>query len=452
MRVDELASQRVAIWGLGREGGAALQFIRRRHPQLPLVLLDDAADALCPEAPLVTCAFGREKIAAALAAIDVVVKSPGVSLYDPLVQKARDQGVAVTSLTNLWLAEPGERRTIAVTGSKGKSTTATIIAHMLRALGVRVDLVGNVGIPVTEADRRGDGYIVMEVSSYQAADFAASCDIAVLTSLHPEHLDWHRSLEQYYRDKANLLRHAKIGIVNATTAAELSRILGADAEKFTRFNTQDGLHFIGDAIWKGSREIGAIPNAYLAREHNKVNLCGALTVIDALALDLGRALASVADFRGLPHRQQLLGTIDGRDFVDDSISTTSDSALAALAAYAGRPITIILGGFDRQIDYGPLVGKLLAGAARAVICLGTSGARIHEALLEGAKHGRASVADLYKAADMSDAVEHAKRVTPPGGVVLLSPAAPSYGVYKSFIERGRDFAAKAGLANPFYQS
>jgi UDP-N-acetylmuramoylalanine--D-glutamate ligase len=170
-------------------------------------------------------------------------------------------------------------------------------------------------------------------------------------------------------------------------------------------------------------------------------LCAALTVAKRLGLDLGAALAAAEDFLGLPHRQQEIGEIDGVLYVDDSISTAPQSTLAALAVYAGREVTVIVGGYDRGVDYGALLERLANGAARAVVCLGDSGRRIHAEL----RVRNPRLADLVAVPAMAEAVTAAKLMTRNGGVVLLSPAAPSYGQYRDFAERGRDFAAKAGF-------
>jgi UDP-N-acetylmuramoylalanine--D-glutamate ligase len=442
MRAADLGARRVAIWGLGREGRAAIRFLRRRHPRLPLLLLDDSPQAQPPPAlDAVTCAFGGERIASALALVDVIVKSPGVSLYHPLIEAARQKGVAVTSLLNLWFAEQPAVTTICVTGTKGKSTTAALLADMLQRLGRRVALAGNIGVPVSEIDPREVDYAVIEVSSYQAADFSESCDVAVLTSLYPEHIDWHRSVERYFSDKLNLLTHARHCIVNRDSAGAVARILGSLPPASRLFNDEAGIHARGETIFAGGERIGAVDNPYLRRPHNLSNLAAALSVARLLGFDPVAALAATAQFRGLPHRQQELGESGGVLFVDDSISTTPESTLAALAVYADRPITVIVGGYDRGIDYGKLVAALASGAARAVVCLGRSGARIHAALVRQADCGAA----LCLVSSMAEAVAAARRLTPPGGVVLLSPAAPSYGQYRDFIERGRDFAAKAGF-------
>jgi UDP-N-acetylmuramoylalanine--D-glutamate ligase len=443
MRAADLDARRVAVWGLGREGRAAIRFVRRRHPQLPLIALDDSPQAQMPpdSAGDLACAFGSESIARALDKIDVIIKSPGVSLYHPLLERARNRGVAITSLLNLWFAETPDATTICVTGTKGKSTTAALIAHILQSLGHRAFLAGNIGVPVSEIEPRAVGYAIIEVSSYQAADFAGHCDLAVLTSLHPEHLDWHGSAERYFHDKLNLLAHAERCLVNRDSAAAVARIRGCLPPATAFFNDNAGIHSRNGEIFVGDERIGAVDNSYLRRPHNLSNLAAALSAARLFAVDVAAGLAAAAAFRGLPHRQQELGESGGVLFVDDSISTTPESAMAALAVYASRPITIILGGYDRGIDYDALVAALAAGAAAAVVCLGQSGARIHAALRQRPAFG----AGLRLVCSMAEAVAAARRLTPPGGVILLSPAAPSYGQYRDFIERGRDFAAKAGL-------
>ncbi len=440
MRAAELGTARVAIWGLGREGRAAIRFLRAHHPKLPLLLLDDLEHAQAPSGfGGIDCAFGTERVARALDQIDVLVKSPGVSLYRSEIEAARSNGVEVTSLLNLWFAEGLDVTTICVTGTKGKSTTASLIAHMLGKLGRRAALVGNIGVPITECDRATADYAVIEVSSYQAADFDGACDIAVLTSLFPEHIDWHRTLDAYYRDKLNLVRRSRCAILNRETPA-------ANGLGHYFFNVENAVHACGTDIVDGDQMIGAVRNRHLARPHNLSNLCAALTVARVVDLDLAAALDAARDFQALPHRQQELGEAHGVLFVDDSISTAPESTIAALSVYAGRDITVIVGGYDRGIDYGRLVAILAAGAAKAVICLGASGERIYRGLRDAERQRPETCPAAYRARSMEDAVGHAKEVTSGGGVVLLSPAAPSYGYYRDFAERGRDFATKTGLA------
>jgi UDP-N-acetylmuramoyl-L-alanine---L-glutamate ligase len=448
MRAAELGAARVAIWGLGREGRAAIRFLRARQPHLRLLLLDDADEAQAPsECDGIECAFGAARIAAALGHIDVLVKSPGVSLYRPEIEIARKNGVKITSLLNLWFAEGIDVRTICVTGTKGKSTTASLIAQILGKLGRRAALVGNIGVPITEIDRPTADYAVVEVSSYQAADFDGICDVVVLTSLFPEHIDWHRTVDAYYRDKLNLLSRGRCAIVNREASPVIDEYAQPLPSPRYFYNDENGLHSRGADIFDGRDRIGEVGNRYLARAHNTSNLCAALTVAKVLDIGPAAALDAARDFQALPHRQQELGEAGGVLFVDDSISTAPESTIAALSVYAGREITLIVGGYDRGIDYGKLVARLAGGAAKAVICLGASGERIHAALRAASSARPDTVIATYQAQSMGDAVVFSRQITPVGGVVLLSPAAPSYGYYRDFTERGRDFAGKIGLAS-----
>jgi UDP-N-acetylmuramoylalanine--D-glutamate ligase len=389
--------------------------------------------------------FGTDRIASALDNINIIVKSPGVSLYRPEVQSARATGAHITSLLNLWFGERLDFTTICVTGTKGKSTTASLIAHMLAGLGRRVALVGNIGIPITAIDNATADIAVIEVSSYQAADFDGVCDIAVLTSLYPEHIDWHLSVENYFRDKINLLNHSRHRIIHRATAEIVERFATGPPSRQDFFEDECRIHGCGTDVLDGATVIGQVHNPYLARPHNRSNLCAALAVAKSLGLDPAATLKAASGFRGLPHRQQELGEIGGVLFVDDSISTIPESTLAALEVYAGRDITVILGGHDRGIDYSRLVEKAVRGAAKAVICLGDSGERIYLLARAVATRRDDVICKICRAQSMGDAVAYARQVTPSGGVVLLSPAAPSYGHYRDYIERGRDFAAKAGL-------
>jgi UDP-N-acetylmuramoylalanine--D-glutamate ligase len=440
MRAADLKDKKVVIWGLGREGKAAAAFIRKALPDVPLVLADEAEgpdkiDGLPTDCRIVR---GAAQIEAALDDADVVVKSPGVSLYHPLLQRLKNKGVVVTSLLNLWAAEPRSATTIFVTGTKGKSTTSALLTHVLNGLGKKAAVGGNIGVPVADIPSRGVDYAVVEVSSYQAADFSGACDIAILTSLHPEHLDWHGSAEVYFADKLNLLAHAKTKIVNAETL-DIARRHGLVAEGMIVFNRPDGLHAEDGKILDGGKIIGAPRNAHLARPHNLSNICAVLAVIKLLGLDLAAALRAMENFQGLPHRQQELGEKDGVLYVNDSIATVPHAAIAALDVYRTRPVTLIAGGYDRGIDYTPLTDYILANGVHAVICLGASGMRIYDALKKRREER------IFAVASLPEAVVRARAETPQGGVILLSPAAPSYGMFHDFTERGERFAAECGF-------
>jgi UDP-N-acetylmuramoylalanine--D-glutamate ligase len=421
MRADELRGRRIAIWGFAREGRAALRFLRERDPELAITVLDDAGDIRDIDAPLI---IGRSAIAAAIADFDLVVKSPGISLYDPLVAQARTKGVKFSSLLNLWFADTPKCRTICITGTKGKSTTTALIAHILRGVGWNAMAAGNIGVPVTELPRDGLDAAVIEVSSYQAADFSGCCDMAVLTSLAQEHLDWHGSVAVYQRDKLNLLRHARNVLINREALDAVNAMLDLRSIHHTTFAAEPAL---------------PVNNRYLARPHNLANLAGALAVARLLHIDPAAALGAAEDFPPLPHRQQEICEVLGILYVDDSISTTPEATIAALDVYRDRATVVIIGGYDRGLDYTSLVKRLTAEPGPGVVLMGASGERIGRLLRTEQR--------IRTAASMHHAVELAREISPRGGVVLLSPAAPSYGMYRSFIERGEDFARCVSVQN-----
>jgi UDP-N-acetylmuramoyl-L-alanine---L-glutamate ligase len=439
MRAADLKNKNIVIWGFGNEGKASAGFIRKFLPAQPLIFVDEAEG---PEKPgdlpeNSRMVRGAANIASTLDDADIVVKSPGVSLYHPLIKRLAKKGAPVTSLLNLWLAEPRAGKLIGITGTKGKSTTSALLAHTLKGLGKNTALGGNIGVPVSELPA-DVSYAVIEVSSFQAANLEGVFDAAILTSFFPEHLDWHGTAENYTTDKLRLLTHAKIRIVNQST---LGVVLGHGIaeENLLAFNRPDAMHAKDGKIFDGGQLIGAVENSYLARAHNLSNVCAVLTAIKSFGLDPTAALKATENFKGLPHRQQELGEKKGVLYVNDSIATTPHAAMAALDVYRGRPITLIAGGYDRGVDYASLVARILKDKVHAVICLGASGQRIHDALLQqGGEH-------IFMAASMKDVIKIAKTETPKGGVVLLSPGAPSFGLFRDFTERGKTFASEAGF-------
>ncbi|MFA6280323.1 MAG: UDP-N-acetylmuramoyl-L-alanine--D-glutamate ligase [Bdellovibrionales bacterium] len=424
MRAHDLTGKRVVIWGTGMEGRAAAAFIHDRAAPSSLVFVDDAQ--------------GEEK-GKALAQADVLIKSPGVSLYRPEIHALLATKTPVTSLLNLWLAEPHTATVVGITGSKGKSTTAALLAHVLRENnGKRIALAGNIGTPVTAIDLNEIDIAIIEISSYQAATLNEGCDIGVVTALYPEHLDWHGHVTRYYADKLNLLKQSRVTIASPQVV-EAAQACGLDLTPSQLFAEAQGFHAQGTRLYDGEKPLPALDNGYLTRAHNLANVCAVLSVLRALGQDISAALEAMKSFQGLPHRQQELGEKDGLLYVNDSLSTTPHASIAAMEAYAGRPLTLIAGGFDRGIDYAPLVDYVLRRPNTAIVCMGPSGERILKALEES------DAKTIALAASMEEAIAFARAHTNVGGVVLLSPAAPSYGLFKDYAERGSCFAKASGV-------
>jgi UDP-N-acetylmuramoylalanine--D-glutamate ligase len=202
-----MASSEAAIWGYGREGQAALAHLKETRPDLTLVILNDTPISDAPAG--LECLTGdAAKEALISGRFALVVKSPGISLYRPEIAQAKDKGTRFTSGTNLWFEAHPNARTIAVTGTKGKSTVSRLIHHLLVKGGYDAKLLGNVGVAAL-SEKPARDWTVFELSSYQLADFNHAADIGVLTNLYPEHAPWHGGVEPYYRDKLNIFRDAK---------------------------------------------------------------------------------------------------------------------------------------------------------------------------------------------------------------------------------------------------
>jgi UDP-N-acetylmuramoyl-L-alanine---L-glutamate ligase len=463
---SDLAGARVGVWGLGREGHASLRKIATLGAEP--VLVDDR-----PSGPSLPIYGGHPVLAtadgglAALEACDAVVKTPGMSRYRPEMARLAAAGVPVAGGLGLWLAEADLRRVLVVTGTKGKSTTSSVTGHLIGGLGYRVMVGGNIGAPPYDPDAGADyDYWVIEVSSYQATDLPCSPPVVAVTSLHPDHLDWHGGVEQYYRDKLSACSQpgAELTVANGDSdlLAEHAALLGPRVEWVSE-------HDDPAADWM---EPLGLPGRHNRRNALIARRCLiALGLIEPVAGDDDRLRAAAAGYQPLPSRLTPVGTVAGVSFVDDSLSTNVLPTLAALDAFPGRRIALIVGGHDRGIDYAPLAAGLLArDAPTYVLTLPDSGPRIRAqieaaAVLSAAGPGTTppartvtpasatpvvtpasaapsgtAFAGVTDCPDLDAAVAAGFRWAQPDGVVLLSPAAPSFGVFKDYRDRGDAFA------------
>jgi UDP-N-acetylmuramoylalanine--D-glutamate ligase len=377
--------------------------------------------------------------AAALSAFDVVVKSPGIGAYRPEILEAQHNGTLFTSGTALWFAEHPEARVIAVTGTKGKSTVTALIAHFLRALGRRTALAGNIGLPLLELldpPSRPDWWAV-ELSSFQTRA-APRVEIGVVNNLHEEHLDWHGTRERYAADKLALADAARTLVVNALQP-ELAARTAAHPHRVT-FGDASGWYVRNGAIFRGARCFIGPGELPLPGEHNALNVCAALTALEAAGEDAMAALRSIGSFRALPHRLQTLGERGGFTWIDDSIATTPQATLEALASLRSRAVTVLVGGHERGLDWRGFADAVRRDPPHAIVAMGANRARIARVLGEAPGRYR-----LESAAGLGDAVASAREITPEGGVILLSPGAPSFDQFRDYAERGRAFAGLGGF-------
>lgn len=485
LRVADLAGRRVGIWGAGREAAAALRALRAHAPgATPLVATSTAPPTDAPALPFpdVPWLHGDAGLDA-LGSCDVVIRSAGVPVRSAEADRVRAGSGApvITTGTALWFAERVDRETvIGATGTKGKSTTSSLIHHLLGRAGVRSRLAGNIGRPLLDEldpDDPPDAWVV-ELSSYQLSDLPRAPTIAVVTNLLRDHLPWHGDLRTYHDDKLRILtaepstsrrRNPRMAILSRADPG-----LRAAAESLAApvlwVDDPAGLHVADGEIRHGDRALCRIADLPLRGVIGARNVCAALEAVHALGYEIPDVAEALRDFRMLPHRQQVVSGAHGRTWVDDSISTTPEAALAAVAAFAPGPVVLIAGGDHRDQDYRELARALTAGAVptgafgeppahvaiAGVVTLPGTGPQIAaEITAAGANdpHLRPIPIEQIDGDDpqrvMRDAVRAALALAPADATVLLSPAAPSHNVFRDFEDRGARFAAAiAALADP----
>ena len=412
------------LYGAGREGKSTFRFIKSRNPGARIYVATDKDDSDIEGAEFAPAADVKKWLADG--EFGLVVKSPGVPLSHPAMEAARQAGVPVTSNINLWGdAFRAGKTLLAITGTKGKSTSATLLAGMLNQSGIRTGLGGNVGVPPLELGN-DYGTVVFELSSFQTANLSFSPDFAAITSLYPEHLDWHGSPEQYIADKTRLLRLEPLAKV----------ALGPQAA------VHPGLDFIRAAVDRQIPDLDrgaeeeiedAVLSSRLKGRHNFHNCVLAARMAFAAGANLDGILTAIAEFEPLPHRLQEFYE-GGVTFVDDSIATTPEATKAALAAYAGQRIALIAGGYDRGQDFSELGAMLWQSGVTVLAALPDNGDRIARAALSAAPD-----LPVIAAPDLKSAMRSLADRTGSYDVVVLSPGAPSFNQFKDFADRGLQF-------------
>jgi UDP-N-acetylmuramoyl-L-alanine---L-glutamate ligase len=444
--LDSLAGARVAVWGTGTEGRSMIALARGRAAEVTVV--DDR--------PIGSVTVGGEEIAVrppgALAgiALDIVVRSPGVSRYRDELAEIQSRGAAVTTTMAMWLNDAADRRIVGVTGSKGKSTTVTLASVALRVGGLLVATGGNIGTPVTDfygADP-ADVYVV-EVSSFQAAEVTTSPTVGILTLVAPDHLDWHGTEARYVDDKLNLFRHG----LDTQVAVN-----GADPATVTASAQLPGRTFYGGEgrVTTDGRTVHVDGAPYLGAEalrlrghHNLVNLCGALTGVLLLGEELPHPAAltdALGDLEPLPSRLHTIATWDGIDFVDDTLASNPAGTVAALRSFPGRRICLLAGGRDRGVAYHALARELGALVpAPVVVVVGSPMRAFQAAVVDLAPdvevRSAATVADAVSFATDAVGSSHTTAGGGGSGVVLFSPGAPTPPEEGTYRDRSRSFAA-----------
>lgn len=365
---------------------------------------------------------------------DVLFLSPGVKQFLPQLQKAKENGVYITTEMQEFLSLC-PCNTIGVTGSDGKTTTTTLIAKLLEAEGYTVHLGGNIGKNLfSDLDGiRSDDYAVVELSSFQLMKMSISPDIAVITNVSPNHLDWHRDMDEYIDAKCTIFKHQKKnGKCIFNISNNITKQLALTHGNTVTFGVGEGdFSVMPDGIYKNRKLILADKDILLRGAHNRENYAAAIAATDGLvSVDTITKLAK--SFGGVEHRIELVRIHNDISYYNSSIDSSPTRTKAALESF-DKKVVVIAGGYDKNIPLEPL-GDLFNKKAKAVVLMGNTGPKIKRVLTECEYTGK-----VLEASDMKNAVDLATMLSAKGDSIILSPAAASFDMFKNFMERGNVF-------------
>ena len=475
METGDLIGKRIGILGFGIEGQAVASYLNA-HGLGAYKIFDRNAEIQAPgefASVLGDAArfFGGPGYLEHVAECDVLFRSPGIRMDLPELRAAADGGTIVTSQVKFFM-QNCRAQVIGVTGTKGKGTTSSLIHGMLQASGKRSNLAGNFGtgvLPLLDGLEPED-YVVLELSSFQLQDLDRSPHVAVVLMVTSAHLDYHGTDEEYVSAKAGITKFqggddfavvnvdfpssAKIGALGRgqkryvqTVAADQVGTAGQldvyQPEKFLKIKDGIFAEQLNGGIYRvehgTAARIAGTSDFALRGFHNVQNIAAALSVSDILGLDSDKSLRTAKAFVGLRHRLELVGEVSGVRFYNDSIGTTPDSALAAVRAF-DEPVVAIMGGHDNGNLYSEMAAKLIKQKnLKAVVLIGEVANKIGEEL---AAHGLSDTVSVFRGATtMGEAVDRAVSLSKKGDVIVLAPAAQSFGMFKNYQDRGDQFRA-----------
>jgi len=412
--------KKVALLGFGVENQAVVAYLERREAILTVC---DKNPSLPKISSISDYRLGPGYLKN-LIDFDIIFRSPGIPFLTPEIQEALQSGVSVTSSTKLFFDEC-PAKIIGITGTKGKSTTASFLYQVLESAKAaseirgKVYLVGNIGTPaVSILDQVEEpDLVVFELSSFQLQDLDCSPHIAVVLNISEDHLNHHRDIKEYTESKKNIVKYQT---ENDYAVLDLRTETGQNFAALTKARVAN--------YAKVHLPENNLPWLYLG---NLAAAAAAASLVGATEQSITRG---VADFKTLPHRLEHVGEIRGVLFYDDSKATTPDSTIGALKSFK-RPITLIVGGSAKGNDFGKLAEEIKESKVKRVIFIGTEGSRLAK-LLQEIKAPQKLVSGGNS---MREIVKTALTLSHPGDVVLLSPAAASFDMFKNAEDRGNQF-------------
>ena len=454
---NNIKNKKVGIIGLGISNIPAIQYLASMGAKVTALDKREKIDIDITELENMGVEFVLgEHYLQNLADFDYILRSPGVRPFTPELEKAVESGAILTSEIEL-LMELAPCKIFAVTGSDGKTTTTTLISMFLKEAGFNVWLGGNIGTPlfskldeITEED-----IIVLELSSFQLMTAKKSADIAVVTNISPNHLDYHRSYEEYIEAKENIFLHKPNGVVVLNADDEMTNKFITDIDvndlnsnvKFFSLSDKNniGAYFDGKAVcFNDGNEKQIIEykdNIRLVGIHNIANICAAASaVIELTGIEPIKQV--VTTFNGVKHRMEHIATINNVKWYNDSIGTSPSRTMAGLKSF-DKKIILIAGGYDKKIPYD-VIGKPILDSVKCLVLLGSTAPKIEKAVIDAAKEHNIDLKttiDIHNFKTLEECVHFCYSIAKSEDVVVMSPASASFDLYKNFEQRGEHFVS-----------
>jgi len=431
--IEQLQNKNIIILGFGMEGKSTYNYIRKYLKDIKLTIMDSNYQNITLDdknVEIIDIDYNKFNN------YDLIFKSPGISFKDINTTSFKDK---ITSQLEIFL-ETTPSYTIGITGSKGKSTTTSLIYKIINDQNIKSYIVGNIGKPILDIVDEVDEntYVVIECSSHQLEYTKVSPNIGIILNLFEEHLDHYKSKEHYYMAKMNLVNYQsnKDYFIYSSDNEDLKNhidIINTNATKLdiNNIKNNNSYTYIKDNyIYVNDKKLYDVnTKRKIQGIHNLKNIMFTLTVSEILKLDINKTIESISNFEPLPHRMELVGTYNEITYYNDSIATIPNATINGIEALSNVN-TIIIGGKDRGIDYSLLKDYLINSEIENIICLPDTGYTIGKEITNK---------NVYYVKTVEEAVDIAREVTKKDTICLLSPAASSYGFYKNFEERGNRF-------------
>jgi UDP-N-acetylmuramoylalanine--D-glutamate ligase len=446
MNKTSLHGKKVAILGFGLEGQDLFEYLLQEKAIITVYDKKPVEELEIEKKYLenINVISGVKYLQNGLKDYDIIFRSPGVYRFLPEIVEAEKAGVLISSSIKLFMSLC-KGKIIGVTGTKGKGTTATLIYKILRKDNKDVFLAGNIGNPALKLLPKinRDNWVVLELSSFQLIDLEVSPHISVVLNITTDHLDWHKNRKEYVYAKTNIIAHqekANYAVINFDykTPKSFEKLTKARIYYFSKKHSVKGAYVKDKKIYLNigkKRHIGDTKNLKLKGQHNWENVCAGVCSSYLAGAKLQSIKNIVFSFKGLEHRLEFVRKVKNVSFYNDSFSTNPQTTIAAVRSF-NEPITLILGGYDKKLDYTGMAKEIKRSSVTNIVLIGDIAMKLEKAIIDAEYDG--NIINLDKSS-MNNIVKKCLEVTPRNGVVLLSPATSSFDMFESYKDRGLRF-------------